>query len=139
MIKWISDIFSVKKDATTPLEDIINHDYALINPDHKDDRDKLKGNTQCHYCTKRLTTWNKEYTFQRCVCMNCAELTKDLKEMEMISLTDKIESLKEKDINTYKDGDMDQLRILVDLQKEQSSKGGPVHHDIRKSKERSNT
>lgn len=132
MIKWIFDIMFGKK-SPTPMEDINNHDYALINPSHKDDRDKLKGNSECHYCTKRLTTWNKEFTFQRCVCVSCAALTKNLKEMDMLPLTEKIEELKSKNINTYKPGDMDQLRILMDKQKEQSALGGPVraHHDIK--------
>lgn len=125
----------LREKLPTPMEDINNHDYALINPSHKDDRDKLKGNSECHYCTKRLTTWNKEYTFQRCVCVSCADLTIKIREVDMIPLTEQIECLRAKDINTYEDGDMDKLRRLVDLQNEQSSKGGPsVNHHLIKSR-----
>lgn len=59
----------------------------------------------------------------------------------MLPLTEPIERLQAKNINTYEDGDMDMLRILVSLQKEQSALGGPVHthHDIRRSVSRSKT
>ncbi len=51
----------------------------------------------------------------------------------MIPLTESIERLKAKNKSTYKEGDMDELRMLISLQKEQSAKGGPVktHHEIK--------